>query len=120
MSNVIEKLRELEAKANTSIYSRTVGDADWREIDDILDAYNPEGYEVDEVATRYGEGGRWTTREITTYKVTQTDGKTAYFTIDRERPATEMQDGGDFAYEIWEVVPREVTVTKYVPGRAAE
>ncbi|ETT64910.1 hypothetical protein BSK66_07820 [Paenibacillus odorifer] len=117
MENVIDKLRELEAKASS--YYRMVGDDDWREIDDILDAYKPEGYEIDEVESRQGEGGRWTTREITTYKITQTDGKVAHFKIDRECPATEMQEGGDFAFEIWEVVPREVTVTKYIPGRAA-
>jgi hypothetical protein len=118
MVNVIEKLRELEAKVEAARWSK-VGDATWREIDEILDAWNLEGYEIEELSTRTGVGGRWSTEEMVTYKVTQTDGQVAHFSLYRERPATEMQEGGDFSYEMYEVVPKEVTVIKYVPGRAA-
>jgi hypothetical protein len=51
--------------------------------------------------------------------VTQADGKVAHFSVNRERPATEMQEGGDFTFEFAEVVPQEVTVIRYVLGRAA-
>jgi len=116
--SVIEKLRELEAKVDAVPWAR-VGDKSWREIDEIVDAYEPEGYEIDIVDEEFGEGGRWTTTEEITYRITQADGKVAYFSVNRERPATEMQEGGDFSYGICEVVPREVTITKYVPGRSA-
>lgn len=110
--DVIDKLRELVGEGR-------VGDPKWDEIDEILDAYNPEGYEVREVSTRHGASGRWTTSDTTVCKVAQLDGKVAHFAVWREFPATEMQEGGDFAYSMAEVVPREVTVIKYVPGRAA-
>ncbi|UNL92808.1 hypothetical protein CPY53_04205 [Paenibacillus polymyxa] len=119
MENVIEKLRAIEARLDASIYTGNVGDENWREIDDILDAYKPEDYTVECVATEYGEGGRWTTTEEVTYKVTQADGKVAHFLVNRERPATEMQEGGDFTFEFAEVIPQEVTITRYVLGRAA-
>ncbi|CAM2953964.1 hypothetical protein PASE110613_09335 [Paenibacillus sediminis] len=118
VENVIEKLRELEAKVDAERWP-IVGDGNWREIADILDAYEPEGYEIDVVAEKFGGGGRWFTTEDITYKVTQSDGKVAYFSVNRERPATEMQEGGDFSYGIREVVPKEVTVIKYVAGRSA-
>ena len=33
--------------------------------------------------------------------------------LDYESPSTEMQDGGDFDWEFYNVEPYEVTVTKY-------
>ncbi|MMZ45517.1 hypothetical protein D1872_71180 [compost metagenome] len=118
MENVIEKLRELESKVDATRWSQ-VGDGNYEEINDILDAYKPKGYEVEEVSEKHGEGGRWTTTVTTVNKVTQTDGKVAYFSLWRERPATEMQEGMDFAYSFGEVIPKEVTVIRYAPGRAA-
>ncbi|WP_149093379.1 hypothetical protein [Paenibacillus terrae] len=118
MTDVIEKLRELESKVDATRWPQ-VGDGIYEEINDILDAYKPEGYEVEEVSEKHGEGGRWTTTVTIVNKVTQADGKTAYFFLWRERPATEMQEGGDFSYTFGEVVPKEVTVIRYVTGRAA-
>lgn len=118
MSNVIEKLREIEAKVDAESWP-LVGNENWREIDDILDAYKPEGYEIEEVSEEHGEGGRWTTTVETVYKITQEDGKVAHFRLYREEPATEMQEGGDFTFGFCEVVPRPVTVVQYFAGRTA-
>jgi len=115
MDNVIEKLRELIEDG----YEGESGGEKHREIDDILDAYEPDGYEVEIVGTSYQEGGRWSNYEIEVNRVTQADGKIAYFSVRREVPATEMQEGGWFSVSIKEVVPKEVTVTKYVYGRSA-
>ncbi|WP_010495019.1 hypothetical protein [Paenibacillus elgii] len=117
--DVIEKLRELSTKVNVSKYGEvSVGDENWRAIDDILDVYKPEGYEVDEVQTEFDEGGRWTNVETVVYKVTENSGAEAYFRVWREVPATEMQDGGDFTFGIREVEPLEVTVLQYVAKEA--
>lgn len=118
MSNVIEKLRELEAKVDAKSWP-LVGDENWREIDDILDAYKPEGYTIEEVFVGHGEGGRWTTTVEIAYKITQDDGNVAHFRLYREEPATEMQEGGNFTFGFCEVVPRPVTVVQYFAGRAA-
>lgn len=118
MSNVIEKLRELEGKVDAKSWP-LVGDENWREIDEILDDYKPEGYTIAEVSEKHGKGGRWTTTVETVYKITQDDGKVAHFSLYRERPATEMQEGGDFTFGFSEVVPQEVTVIRYVSGRVA-
>lgn len=117
MENVIEKLRELEAKADATKWPQ-VGDENWEEIEEILEAYKPEGYEVEEVHEEHGAGGRWTTTLETVNKITQSDGKVAYFSVWREEPATEMQDGTDLSYSITEVVPKEVTVIRYTSGRS--
>lgn len=118
MQNIIEKLRELETKVDAKSWP-LVGDENWREIDEILDAYKPEGYEIEEVYEEHSEGGRWTTAVETVYKISQDDGKVAHFRLYRERPATEMQEGGDFTFGFCEVVPRPVTVVQYFAGRAA-
>lgn len=115
MENVIEKLRELIGDG----YAGYAGAEKHREINDILDAYKPEGYEVTTVDTSYEEGGRWSNYETAVDKVTQADGKVAYFSVRREVPATEMQEGGWLSVNIKEVIPKEVTVTKYVSGRSA-
>lgn len=115
MENVIEKLRELIGEG----YEGEAWGEKHREINDILDAYEPEGYEVKTVGTSFEEGGRWSNYETEVSKVTQVDGKVAYFSVRCEVPATEMQEGGWFSVSIREVVPQEVTVTKYVYGRSA-
>jgi hypothetical protein len=70
-----------------------------------------------EVQREYHEGGRWSNYESTVFKVTEvTDEYTAevaYFKIFEEVPATESQDGGDFMFEMNEVVPYQVVETKY-------
>lgn len=118
MNNVIEKLRELEAKVDAQSWT-LVGGENWREIDDILDAYKPEGYTVEDVHEEHDEGGRWTKTVTTVYKITQVDGKVAHFRLRRDMPATEMQEGGNFTFGFYEVVPRPVTVVQYFAGRAA-
>ncbi|MBG9736461.1 hypothetical protein [Paenibacillus alvei] len=117
MENVIEKLRELEAKVDTTKYPG-VRDENWYAIEEILEAYKPDGYVVEEVHEEHGEGGRWTSEKTVVTKVTQADGKIAYFEVWCEEPATEMQEGGDFSYSFTEVVPKEVTVIKYTNGRS--
>ncbi|MCR8843120.1 hypothetical protein NQ117_05460 [Paenibacillus sp. SC116] len=117
-NNVIEKLRELEAKVDAKAWPK-VGDDNWKTIDEIIDAYQPEGYEVEDVHEEHGAGTRWTTTKMVVTKVTQADGKVAYFRVWNEKPATEMQEGGDFSYSFAEVVPKEVVAIIYVLGRSA-
>jgi hypothetical protein len=112
--DVIEKLRELVGAE----YEGEAWDEIHEEVDSILDAYKPAGYASKHVSESCEDGGRWTNYKTDVYRVEQ-DGKVAHFSVWREVPATEMQDGGDFAVTITEVVPREVTAIKYVPGRAA-
>ncbi|MEK4360860.1 hypothetical protein NYE48_28025 [Paenibacillus sp. FSL M7-1455] len=112
--NIIEKLRELIGDE----YEGQAWDEVHEEVDAILDTYHPRGYSVECVDEEFEDGGRWTNYKTNVYRVEQ-DGQVAYFSIWREVPATECQDGGDFMVAIEEVVPEEVIVTKYVPGRAA-
>lgn len=115
MINVIEKLRELIGDD----YEGNVRDEQSRNIRDILDAYKPKGYETKVVDESFEEGGRWSNYETEVYYVKQGDGKTAYFSVCREIPATEMQEGGDFSVYVREVVPKEVVKIEYVCGRSA-
>lgn len=112
--SVIEKIRELIGDE----YEGQAWDEVHEEVDAILDTYNPRGYSVECVDEEFEEGGRWTNYKTNIYRVEQ-DGQVAHFSIWREVPATECQDGGDFMVAIEEVVPEEVTVIRYVSGRAA-
>lgn len=114
MENVIEKLRELIGTG----YEGEAWDEVHEEVDVILDAYKPKGYSVKCVDSEFEDGGRWSNYQTNVYRVEQ-DGQVAHFSVWREVPATESQDGMDLALEINEVVPEEVTVIKYVRGRAA-
>ncbi|MEC0328734.1 hypothetical protein P4H42_03735 [Paenibacillus macerans] len=115
MQNVIEKLRDLIGDG----YKGEAWDETHEEVDAFLDAYKPEGYSVKCVEETFEDGGRWSNYKTSVYRVEQSDGKVAHFSIWREVPATEMQDGMDLELQIEEVVPKEVTVIEYVPGRAA-
>jgi hypothetical protein len=108
MTNVIEKLRELSGTEGVN------WDEAREEIDNIIGAYKPEGYTVEHVHHDFEEGGRWHNIETDVYKVEQ-NGEVAYFELWREVPATEFQEFMDLAYGFYEVVPKEVTVIKYVP-----
>ncbi|MDR9852942.1 hypothetical protein RJP21_04925 [Paenibacillus sp. VCA1] len=113
-TNVIEKLRELIGDG----YEGEAWDEVHEDVDAILGVYKPKGYSVKRVDEEFEDGGRWSNYKTTVYRVEQ-DGQVAHFSVWREEPATEMQDGMDLALQINEVVPEEVTVIKYVPGRAA-
>ncbi|WP_339273796.1 hypothetical protein MKY59_21620 [Paenibacillus sp. FSL W8-0426] len=115
MENVIEKLRELIGDD----YEGMSGDETHENVDSIIDAYKPKGYRVEHVHGTFEEGGRWTNYVTDVYKITQDDGKTAYFSIGRDVPATEMQDGSYLSVYIFEVVPKEVVRIEYVYGRSA-
>jgi hypothetical protein len=114
MENVIEKLRELIGDG----YEGQAWDEVHEEVDGILDAYKPQGYTTSCVDSEYEDGGRWTNYKTDVYEVKQGD-ETAYFSVWREVPATELQDGGDFMVGIEEVVPQEVTVIEYISKEAA-
>lgn len=86
-----------------------VWDEAYELIGDILD-------DCEQVDDSYEDGGRWTNYSTAVYRVTESE-EVAYFSLWREVPATESQDGGDFSYELSEVVPQEVTVIKYVEKR---
>ncbi|WP_338532614.1 hypothetical protein RBB83_17395 [Paenibacillus peoriae] len=115
MENVIEKLRELIGNE----YEGEAWDETHEEVDTILDRYKPVGYVSEKIDSSFEDGGRWTNYQTDVYRITQDDGKVAYFSVWREVPATEIQDGGDFSVSIEEVVPQEITVIQYVSGRAA-
>lgn len=115
MENVIDKLRNLIGEE----YEGGAWDETHEEVDAILSALKPKGYTSKCVSTAFEDGGRWTNWETEIYRVEQY-GRVAHFSVCREVPATECQDGGDFAVNITEVVPQEVTVIQYTQGRAAE
>lgn len=94
-----------------------VGDNTFRVISDVIHAYKPKGYVVEDVENSFEEGGRWSNYETTVYKVEE-NKVTAYFRMTEEIPATEMQEGGYFDYSFDEVEPKEVTVIKYVKKEA--
>lgn len=99
---MIEELRKLDGYDSTY--------ESWRDIPelivDLLDCHDP-------IKTKYDEGGRWSNYETNVYKIEET-GEVAYFSVCREVPATESQEGGEFTIELDEVVPKEVTVIEYV------
>ena len=101
-TNYIEQLRKYDG------FSDYTDNEKVREIDDLL--YDSDAREVD---NSFQDGGRWSNYETTVFKV-QEHGEVAYFKEVREVPATEMQEGGYFTYFFTEVVPKEVTVVKYV------
>jgi hypothetical protein len=107
MKNVIETLRELDGKEGG------IWDDDYDTIDTILDTYNPKGYTVKTVYHDFEEGGRWYNIKTDVYKVEQ-NGEVAYFELWREVPASELQEGMDLSWGFYEVVPREVTVIRYL------
>ena len=109
-TNYIEQLRKYEGFDGTGGYYGRSAEVD--EIDELL-------YEAKatEVHSEFEDGGRWSNYETTVWKVEE-NGKVAYFSICEERPATEMQEGGEFSYQFNEVVPKEVTVIQYVGGKS--
>lgn len=109
MGNVIGRLRELIGDG----YEGQARDDVHEEVGFILDRYKPEGYTTNCVDSTFEDGGRWTNFETNVHEITQGD-EVAYFSICREVPATESQEGGDFMVSIEEVIPQEVTVIKYV------
>lgn len=56
------------------------------------------------------KGDRWTKWEIKVYKISS-EQEVAYFQVEKEVGATEVQSDGDIVVK--EVVPKEVSVTKY-------
>jgi hypothetical protein len=110
--SIIEKLRGFR-RANGNM------DDTYYEIDDILGAYKPDGYSVKDIKTEFEEGSRWSNWKKTVFKVTE-NGEEAYFSFDREVPASECQEGMDLFYFFYEVVPQEVKVMHYVVKKEAE
>lgn len=109
MTDYIEQLRKYDGFDGTTGYGRS------EEVDEIEDLlYDAKSMKVHK---DFEDGGRWTNYETTVHKVEE-NGKVAYFEIGREVPATEVQDGGEFSYSFNEVVPKEVTVIKYVEGKS--
>ena len=109
-TNFIEQLRKYDGFYGTGGYYGRSEEVD--EIDNLL--YDAKAKKVH---SEFEDGGRWSNYETTVHKVEE-NGKVAYFSICAEKPATEMQDGGEFSYEFNEVVPKEVTVIQYVGGKS--
>lgn len=107
--SVIKRIRELNGFSDyTGHYSDSKANDVKEEVEYLL--YDAKAKEVD---NSFAEGGRWSNYESTVYKIEE-NGETMYVQITEEVPATEQQEGGDFLYEIDEVVPKEVTVIQYV------
>ncbi|SER88149.1 hypothetical protein [Psychrobacillus sp. OK032] len=107
MTKIIEELRKLHGAEGEDTND------EYFEIDDILDAYKPEGYTSKVVDTIFEEGGRWSNYETKIFEVVEGD-ETAYFELFREVPASETQEGQDSQWSFGEVEPKEVTVIQYV------
>jgi hypothetical protein len=110
--SIIENLRSFHG-------ANGLQDDIYHEIDDILGAYKPDGYSIEEIETGFEEGGRWSNWKTVIYKVTE-NGAEAYFSFGQEIPASECQDGMDLSYDFVEVIPKEVTVIQYVVKKEAE
>jgi len=109
-TNYIEQLRKYDGFEGQGGYYGRSDEVD--EIEDLL-----YGAKATEVHSEFEDGGRWSNYETTVHKVEE-NGKVAYFSVWQEVPATEMQDGGEFAYSFSEVVPKEVITTVYVGGKS--
>lgn len=72
----------------------------------VVQDEGPEDAEM--VSNEFNNSGRWSEHWTAVFKRGD-----EYVALDYEVPATEMQDGGDFHHEFYEVRPVEVTVTKY-------
>lgn len=105
-TNYIEQLRKYDGFSGYDNADET------EEIDDLL--YDSDATEISE---KFREGGRWSNYRTKVYSV-QEYGKIAYFEVDEEIPATEMQEGADFRYSFREVVPKEKTIIFYVGGKS--
>jgi len=99
-----------ELKSNTGEYS-----TGWDLDEYITTKEFEEEYSWHVVHDEIEDGGRWS---IMQYVVTQiTENKTGerfYFEACWDDPATEMQEGQSTNLSIYEVVPHEVTVIKYI------
>jgi hypothetical protein len=107
MTNVIEQLRKLDGTEGVN------WDDVYEEIDSLLSPHKTDNYTVKTVYHDFEEGGRWHNIETDVYKVEQ-NGEVAYFELWREVPASEMQEGMDLSWGFYEVVPKEVTVIRYL------
>jgi hypothetical protein len=108
MTNVIEKLRELNGTEGRK------WDDNYEFIDSIIDPIKPEGYTVERVYHEFEKGGRWHNVVTDVYKIEQQDGQVAYFELWKEVPASELQEGMDLSYGFYEVVPKEVISIYYL------
>lgn len=113
--NVIEKIRELIGDE----YEGSPWDEVHEEVGALLSPRRSDSHKVKCVHEEFEDGGRWSNYQTKIYEVVEDGGKAAYFSVWREVPATEMQDGMDLALAIEEVVPQLVMTTEYVPGRSA-
>lgn len=80
------------------------------ELKEILEGA---GREVDH---SFSEGGRWSNFETTVYHIfSKIDGEhqSVYLSVKEEKPATELQDGGDFETDFEIVYPHKIEKTVY-------
>lgn len=104
----IARLREIK-EVNTMVgYYSNEGDREL--VEEITEELLSDASVVHE---SFEDGGRWTNWKTEVFKLEE-DGEVAYFRIQEEVPATEIQEGGDYIWLFQEVVPYEITVTRYV------
>lgn len=104
--SAIEKLRDFEGDHDYDYVE------EFESIEAILEGC--EDGVTSELVEEYEDNrGRWTYDQNRIYKVTEGDD-VAYFKLIQERGATEMQDGGDYGFALYEVYPKTVTKTIYV------
>lgn len=87
--------------------AEVIKECDYFEASEVIERVG--GGNGESIKVEFEEGGRWSNYEITTFRVLN-----RYFKFQREVPATEYQEGGYFSRALWEVYPKEVTVTKYL------
>ncbi len=76
---------------------------------DLLDELHWGKDHKTEVADEIIDQRRWATTYRSVYRLP--DGQ--YVELTEDRPSTEMQEGGDFSFELYEVEPVQVTAVKY-------
>lgn len=110
MGEYINKLREFDK------YDGYEPDETITDLEDYADyglAIEGMNASVELVHEEFELGGRWSNYVIKVYKVTE-DDVVAYFKVQKEVPATEIQYGGDFSMRFNEVKPETKTIVVYV------
>lgn len=110
MGEYINKLREFDGYDGYEPDEMITDLEDYADCDFEIEDINAS---VEVVREEFESGGRWSNYSIKVYKVTEGD-VVAYFKAQKEVPANEMQDGGDFSFYFSEVMPFEKTIIVYL------
>ncbi|MCJ8223687.1 hypothetical protein P8822_00270 [Bacillus sonorensis] len=118
--NIINKVRKLlDAERNAGVFEDTTPIIEEAEkiIKEAWSPFNEKNLVSCVYSNTEDRGDRWTLWEVSVFKV-QTDNQVAYFKINKEVGKTEYQSDGRI--EIEEVIPKKVTITKYITVEEAK